>query len=185
MARPLLPSYVIAGSADHRYDSVVYCRRRWACMMTWYASPFPGILASAMLALQLPLCLCVEVSPLSRGVPGQAHHQHGVALAHGGHEGGEYPHHSPGPAPEDQGAPCPESCKCEAQKAILVSQTNWDIGQSPLHLSLAWLHGAPGVLPSLPRLQWGPDHASGAASVMEAAIFSEGNPCAHLSRWLC
>lgn len=153
--------------------------------MTWYASPFPSILASAMLALQSPLCLCTEVTPSASGVPGQARNHHHVALVQGGHEGSEHSHHPDSSAPGDEGVPCPESCNCEAQKAVLVSQTNWEIGQSPLRLSLAWLHGATGVLQSLPYPQWRLDHASGAASVMQAAIFSEGNPCAHLSRWLC
>lgn len=145
----------------------------------------PGLLAAAMLVVQVPVCACSEASHSADATEVSRCCRQDVSVSQNGDHKSGHRHGSHQPTSEGHHCPCPESCLCaseNSQTAIVVDAvTAGSIDRQARH----WLGETSVLLVALPA---SPEamrhHASSAGSAIDAGIFAQENPCALLSRWL-
>lgn len=154
--------------------------------MAWYAFHIPGFLASVMLVAAAPVCSCAEALNSHRASPGRTpSHPHPAPMSERWLDDQPLPESSHCRSSDPTDA-CPERCQSAPQGFLAALSSAGKTIDSPDRHLLGWLGGAKAILHLSPTAKdlLG-QHLGRAASVMQAAIFSKGNPCQLLSRWLC
>ena len=141
------------------------------------------LLATAMLSVQIPLCLCSHAlgsHDAAEVIPPCLYH-----VARHKHDGNGDPQGSHQRASEGRNCPCPGTCQCLSVASPAAIPANAEAADSTGRQILTSLHRTAVFLPVIPSSPEGlGHHASSAGPVMQAGIFGQGDPCALLSCWL-
>ncbi len=148
-------------------------------------SIIPGFLASVMLVAAAPVCSCAEALNSHRASPGRTpSHPHPGPMSERRLD--DQPLPETGDRSGDPGPSCPESCRYTSKSSLAALVSTGKTAGSPDRQSPASFDGAKAILHLSPTAKQALGKSTGrAASVMQAAIFSKGNPYQLLSRWLC